>query len=211
VAKYQYDPFGNALALSGPLAEANLYRFSSKERHENSGLSYYLYRYYAAESQTWVNRDPIAETGGLNLYLYARNNPINWTDAFGLRWLPEPPTTATHVQCDGSGNLEIDWNPRDKDAPWAPCTKAHEQQHMEDLKDRFGENPCAGVPEGELPFPGPDAREFWRKSECKANRDNLNCLKNTCPAPVRADDVAKQKDAIEDAMKIIWECEKHGL
>src|SRR5205085_3309695 len=46
VAKYLYDPFGNLLSATGPLAEANLYRFSSKETHVNSGLSYYLYRYY---------------------------------------------------------------------------------------------------------------------------------------------------------------------
>ena len=30
-ARYSYDPFGNTLAATGPLAEANLYRFSSKE------------------------------------------------------------------------------------------------------------------------------------------------------------------------------------
>src|SRR5262249_54867765 len=29
-ARYQYDPFGTTLSLSGPLAEANVYRFSSK-------------------------------------------------------------------------------------------------------------------------------------------------------------------------------------
>jgi hypothetical protein len=38
VARYVYEPFGNLLGMSGPLAEANLYRFSSKEMHEQSGL-----------------------------------------------------------------------------------------------------------------------------------------------------------------------------
>src|SRR6185503_19025047 len=33
VAKYTYDPFGNTLSKAGPLAEANTYRFSSKENH----------------------------------------------------------------------------------------------------------------------------------------------------------------------------------
>src|SRR5262249_52007575 len=46
VAKYLYDPFGGILSQSGPLADANLYRFSSKEFHRNSGLVHYLYRYY---------------------------------------------------------------------------------------------------------------------------------------------------------------------
>jgi YD repeat-containing protein len=46
VGRYLYDPFGNTLAATGPIAEANLYRFSSKELHAASGLVYYLYRFY---------------------------------------------------------------------------------------------------------------------------------------------------------------------
>jgi RHS repeat-associated protein len=63
-ARYTYDPFGNVIAMSGVLATANLYRFSSKEYHPNSGLVYYLYRYYDPNLQRWVNRDPIEEGGG---------------------------------------------------------------------------------------------------------------------------------------------------
>src|SRR5208283_1670844 len=63
VARYLYDPYGNILAQSGILAAANLYRFSSKEAHLNSGLVYYLYRYYDPNLQRWVNRDPIGEVG----------------------------------------------------------------------------------------------------------------------------------------------------
>ena len=43
-AKYLYDPYGNTLSLSGPLASLNVYRFSSKEWNNNAGLYYYLYR-----------------------------------------------------------------------------------------------------------------------------------------------------------------------
>jgi hypothetical protein len=37
----------------------------------------------------WVNRDPIEEQGGLNLYVVVLNDPINSVDAFGLRTLAE--------------------------------------------------------------------------------------------------------------------------
>ncbi len=43
VAKYLYDPFGNILSKSGTLADANIYRFSSQEYHQNTGLVLYLY------------------------------------------------------------------------------------------------------------------------------------------------------------------------
>lgn len=32
----------------------------------------------------WLSRDPIAENGGINLYAYVENNPINYWDPFGL-------------------------------------------------------------------------------------------------------------------------------
>jgi RHS repeat-associated protein len=63
VAHYLYDPYGNILSQSGPLADANLYRFSSKEFHLASGLVYYLYRFYEGSLQRWLNRDPLGEGG----------------------------------------------------------------------------------------------------------------------------------------------------
>jgi RHS repeat-associated protein len=84
VAAYSYDPFGNVLVKSGPLADVNLYRFSDKEFHTNSGLVYYLYRYYEPNLQRWVNRDPIAERGGINLFASFRNGPLRSFDPEGL-------------------------------------------------------------------------------------------------------------------------------
>lgn len=83
-AKYLYDPFGNTLAMSGSLANVNNYRFSSKEWNANAGLYYYLYRFYDPMLQRWLNQDPIGEEGGINLYTYVENNPINEIDLLGL-------------------------------------------------------------------------------------------------------------------------------
>ena len=84
VASYRYDPFGNSISQSGSLASANGYRFSSKEIHANSGMYYYGFRFYDPNLQRWLNRDPIEELGGVNLYRFARNNPINERDSVGL-------------------------------------------------------------------------------------------------------------------------------
>jgi RHS repeat-associated protein len=98
VAKYVYDPFGAVLSMSGSLAHANLYRFSSKEIHVPSGLLYYLYRYYDSTIQRWPNRDPLGEVGfetlrdklaiilggGPNDYLFVKNRPVGEWDALGL-------------------------------------------------------------------------------------------------------------------------------
>jgi len=82
-AKYLYDPYGNTLSLSGPLASLNVYRFSSKEWNNNVGLYYYLYRFYDPNLQRWPNRDPIEERAGINLYGYLFDNAINLIDDYG--------------------------------------------------------------------------------------------------------------------------------
>src|SRR2546429_9644409 len=68
VVKYKYQPFGTILDSSGPLAELNLCRFSSKESDVNSGLVYYGRRFYDPSFQRWINREPLEEFGNINLY-----------------------------------------------------------------------------------------------------------------------------------------------
>jgi RHS repeat-associated protein len=97
-ARYSYDPFGRVLTMSGPLAAANLYRFSSMETHAASGLTCYLYRCYDPSLQRWLNRDPMGEPGFQitrsrkaaepegepNCYLFVGNNAVSRLDYLGL-------------------------------------------------------------------------------------------------------------------------------
>ncbi len=83
VAKYLYDAFGNTLSAAGIMAAQNLYRISSRETHSNSGLVYYLFRYYDPNLQRWINRDPIGELGGINLYQFVLDKPVNSFDPYG--------------------------------------------------------------------------------------------------------------------------------
>lgn len=82
-ASYLYDPYGNLIASWGPLADANTYRFSSKELHSRSGLIHFGVRYYSPALQRWINADPIQEDGGINLYAYVGNSPVVRSDPLG--------------------------------------------------------------------------------------------------------------------------------
>ena len=79
---YQYDPFGRVLAQSGSLTQP--FQFATKRVDAGTGLVYYGYRFYAPEAGRWLTRDPLGEAGGLNLYAFTGNNPVNWVDFWGL-------------------------------------------------------------------------------------------------------------------------------
>jgi RHS repeat-associated protein len=83
VARYIYDPYGRMIGMNGHMADANLYRFSSKELHENSELYYYGYRFYDSNLGRWLNRDPLGEKGGINLYQFGLNDTVNNIDTDG--------------------------------------------------------------------------------------------------------------------------------
>jgi RHS repeat-associated protein len=113
-ASYRYDPFGNLISSSGGLATLNVYRFSSKEIHVNSGMYYYLYRFYDPNLQRWINRDPLGEPGfellrrggpeafgdGPNLYHFVKNNPEARIDAIGLSVSTRACTQTERKKCD---------------------------------------------------------------------------------------------------------------
>ena len=107
VARYVYDPFGNTLSLRGALATVNLYRFASQELHSNSGVIYFGRRFYDPNLQRFVNRDPISESGGVNLFAFVGNNPINKLDAFGLCWYKPWTWLDAWLEPDMEGNQEL--------------------------------------------------------------------------------------------------------
>ncbi|HDZ62365.1 MAG TPA: RHS repeat-associated core domain-containing protein, partial [Nitrospirae bacterium] len=79
-AHYEYDPYGNELVATGPEAQNNVYRFSTKYFDDETDLYYYGFRYYSASLGRWLSRDPIGEDGGLNYYAYVKNNVANLID-----------------------------------------------------------------------------------------------------------------------------------
>ncbi|MEJ1974198.1 MAG: RHS repeat-associated core domain-containing protein [Lacunisphaera sp.] len=82
-AAYEYDPFGNLLRAEGTYAAANHFRFSSKFQDDETGLVYYGLRYYSPTLGRFINKDPIEEMGGLNLYAFCSNNGVNRWDYLG--------------------------------------------------------------------------------------------------------------------------------
>ena len=83
IAHYQYDPFGNKVTSTGSYA-SQPYQWSTKEFSSSTDLVYYLFRFYNPNNGRWLNRDPIQEIGGENVYASYRNYPVGIIDKFGL-------------------------------------------------------------------------------------------------------------------------------
>jgi RHS repeat-associated protein len=80
--RLDYDPYGRQTTVSGTAAAD--FGFTGLYRHSASGLNFATYRAYDPDLGRWVNRDPIEEEGGLNLYSYVENNSLNAIDPMGL-------------------------------------------------------------------------------------------------------------------------------
>jgi RHS repeat-associated protein len=65
------------------MAKVNPIRFSTKYQDDESDLIYYGLRYLKTSTGGWLNRDPLGERGGLNLYGFVGNSALNKTDHLG--------------------------------------------------------------------------------------------------------------------------------
>ncbi len=84
---YAYDAFGNLLNSTGTTAHI-AYRYTGERYEDNSGLYYLRARYYDPALGRFISSDPFQgyqqQPVTLNGYLYAHNQPINFTDPSGF-------------------------------------------------------------------------------------------------------------------------------
>ncbi|HTE17896.1 MAG TPA: RHS repeat-associated core domain-containing protein [Armatimonadota bacterium] len=82
---YRYDAYGNTTASGGP--DQTSFKFAGGVGYESdapNGLQLLGARYYDPAVGRFLNPDPISYAGGLNLYAYCENDPVNAVDPSGL-------------------------------------------------------------------------------------------------------------------------------
>ncbi len=84
VCELAYDPFGGPIQLLGNAIPD--FQYAGYYVHEPSGLSLTRARAYSSRLGRFLNRDPIEETGAVNLYEYT-NNPISFVDPLGTAFM----------------------------------------------------------------------------------------------------------------------------
>jgi RHS repeat-associated protein len=101
IKRHDYLPFGEELfAPTGGRTAAQGYsggdgvrqQFTQKERDVETGLDYFLARYYSSIQGRFSSPDPLSSSGRItepqswNRYNYCSNNPLNIVDPSGLDW-----------------------------------------------------------------------------------------------------------------------------
>lgn len=87
VSYEEFHPYGSTAWWAGDSSidvSLKRYRYTGKERDEETGLYYHGARYYAPWLARWTSADPLGLGDGHNRYCYCRANPIALADPEGL-------------------------------------------------------------------------------------------------------------------------------
>lgn len=94
-----YDTYGQEVTLVSSVSSD--IGFAGMYKHVRSGLNLASYRAYSPPIGRWLNRDPIMEAGGGNLYTYVAGNPVSFVDPLGLRYsTPDDQTEGANAMGD---------------------------------------------------------------------------------------------------------------
>ncbi|MCH2188406.1 DUF6531 domain-containing protein [Candidatus Gracilibacteria bacterium] len=119
VEEYVYDVFGKPYSKHADGSITNLKKskigntrlYTGREYDRGLKLYYNRARYYDPKLARFISRDPIDIADDVNLYAYVKNNPVNFTDIFGLAAKPvipeKPPTTAAEHYARNKLNIGL--------------------------------------------------------------------------------------------------------
>jgi RHS repeat-associated protein len=81
---------GNRTSTNGYQADNIRQKFTQKERDIETGLDYFIARYYSSQHGRFTSADPLMSSATIyapqswNRYSYTLNNPLRYTDPFGM-------------------------------------------------------------------------------------------------------------------------------
>jgi hypothetical protein len=140
--------------------------------------------FYDPGLQRWINRDPIEETGGLNLFQAQANAPLNFIDAFGFQCFlggfpyallaPQPPIPRILIEQaiklnEGTARVRLP-GPRDLDL------FSRSGGHFDKATQRWVPNPHVHEP-APPPF-APRFLEWTREATIGEIKEAINQLKS---------------------------------
>jgi hypothetical protein len=137
------------------------------------------YRAYDASTGRWLSRDPIQEKGGINLYGYAGDNPVDFEDPSGLYIAPPPPVAPPPVLVPVTlAIIDVTAIIYDVDQVAQIINSERDLQQMEFINEKQTEYSCYKARCNERPPPGLTGCALWhwqlaRNQDCLRMRQNF--------------------------------------
>ena len=106
----EYTPYGSTSyqAMRNQTETPKRYRYTGKERDEESGLYYHGARYYAPWLGRWTSADPAGLVDGVNVYGYVREGPINFEDPLGMFSFSDVQSSSEYTGLKGPERALVD-------------------------------------------------------------------------------------------------------
>ena len=102
VKRIDYDSFGNIITDTNASFEIP-FGFAGGLHDRDTGLVRFGFRDYDPDTARWTAKDPIGFLGGgIDLYGYCLNDPLNWVDPWGLYLTPGQRMTVAMVGAVGA-------------------------------------------------------------------------------------------------------------
>lgn len=174
----EYHPFGATAyhgTRNGMEVSQRRYRYTGKERDEETGLYYHGARYYAPWLGRWTAADPLGLAGGLNLYEYVRSNPIRLIDPDGMAPAgPRPKLPgkrhpiAERVLRSKLKDVVVDPSAGTGDIEREDPPHVQDEKDLKDGKVNRAEGAAQGEIRGEADSPGSETRTEAKTKPTKA-------------------------------------------
>jgi integrase/recombinase XerD len=175
-------PKGSPPAVSHPQPDPGNQLETSELRGLGACVTYYGYRYYDPLTGRWPSRDPIGETGGVNLYGFVGNNGVNYVDGLGHRIVTDDENEAYRKQIKEALELltgaELEWTKYN--SPSKSCCDGFDEKKgwmLQKKKDGTVENMWNRIKES-IESDSPIYVIAQTDIEGNSTNTNANCEKN---------------------------------
>ena len=168
--EYRYQAFGVREYAREDLSNISSLGYAARELDNETGFYFNRARYYDPELGRFISEDPVGLAGGINMFAYAGNDPVTYTDPFGLE--PCEPGEYQHADDYHGANgklVVVTHGCIDKTSGYAA-----------NPGDRGGSSPMGGVGvlNGSWPSASRPRSTAPRGSRVKAVTEYLKCTMN---------------------------------